>query len=373
VPSLTPYFLLATILLGAPLAAADDLDVPSELQQKEIELSKHPILPPVPLRNALFFRLEDKNLALYTSLAPTDGTSRVKITDLPGLCTADVHVLSPVTHPANIPYQPDIFNFVQTIYDIPASTISSTTVLLNPMNLQIAYNCESPSGLWAITLIQTAPGIDMDEPPVRLTLDVPEHPHLVLTARDFLTLRRQYPSETTQYLEPIFRGLHADGIAFSPDAKVAWQVFAADARPDPAIAVKVNQLIPQLDSDDFHVREAAADDLKKLGQPAAIVLWKINRSPLSAEQNSRIDAFLTDYQPVTAKDVARLRNDMTFLLQCLYDTNDFLVTTALAHLEKITHHPIPFDRTLRDEARRDAVNNLRETLMPPTTEPTEPR
>jgi hypothetical protein len=364
---------LAIVLLGASFASADDQDVRSEQQAQEKTLSAYPALPAGPLRQALFFRVENKNLSVYTSLAPTTGISRMQVTDIPGLCTADVHLITPATQPANIPYQPDIFSFVQTVYDLPTSTVSSVTVNLNPMNLQVAYDSESPAGMRSITFVQSAPGMDIDEPAVRLTLSIPEHPTILLTAPDFLTLRRQFPAETTKYLEPIFHRLHADGIAFSTDPKVAWQVFAPDARPDPSIAVKVNQILPRLDSDNFRDREAASADLKKLGQRAAVVLWKIDRSLLSAEQNSRIDAFLTDYQPITENDANRLRADPTFLLECLYNTDEFLVTTALSHLEQIAHHPIPFDRILRDEARREAVNALREKLIPPTTEPTDPR
>jgi hypothetical protein len=221
-------------------------------------------------------------------------------------------------------------------------------------------------------LIQSAPGVDVDEPAVRLTVTGSDRPPLARSAPDFLTLRRQYPAETTKYLEPIFRELHADGIAFSPDSKVAWQVFASEARADPSVTGKVSKIIQRLDSDDFHERESAAADLKQLGQPAAVVLWHTNRSALSAEQNSRIDAFLSEYQPVTDQDVKRLRTDVTFLLECLYDTDDFLVDTALAHLRQITGKPIDFDRTLRDEARREAVNQLRETLAPAATQPVEP-
>jgi len=147
-------------------------------------------------------------------------------------------------------------------------------------------------------------------------------------------------------------------------------VFLAEAPEDPQVTQQVERIVAQLDSDDVHERDAAAARLAELSDPAAVSLMHIDRSGWSPEQSSRIDGFLSSYRLVSDEDAHRLRDDLNFLLDCLYDTDDFTVHCSLKRLGEITGKPLAFDPSLRDEARRNAVNALREQLAPTTPKPT---
>jgi hypothetical protein len=128
------------------------------------------------------------------------------------------------------------------------------------------------------------------------------------------------------------------------------------------VATDVQRIIARLDSDDFHERESAAHDLAQLGQPAANILRHLDRTGLSAEQNSRIDAFLSQYHPAGDEEAQRLGNDPEFLIDCLYSTDDFIVQSSLGRLTKIIGSKVDFDPSLRGDARRDAIRKLHELV-----------
>jgi hypothetical protein len=291
--------------------------------------------------------------------------SQIPVTDLPGLCTVDVHAFSQVKPPAAQPYTPMVMLFIRRDFDAPGCSESATTVQINPMSLQVSLNQETLNEERQVSLVESSPALANDELPVRLTVNIQSNPPVRFTrsAADFLSLRRQFPADTARYLEPIFRSLHADAVVFDADPRVAWQVFSAQAVPDLAVTGRVRQLLGQMDADDFHSRESAAAELKQLGQPAAVALQHLDRSRLSAEQSSRVDAFLSAYHPVTDEQAARLRDDANFLVDCLLDEGDpFIVDAALARLRQITGQDVQLDPTLRGTARQAAVYELRQAL-----------
>jgi hypothetical protein len=267
------------------------------------------------------------------------------------------------------------------------------------MNLQVAQDLEGPAGLRQVLLmvsLTNSNNNDSSEPPVRMTVTTqgnfsmsddeklsttapadaaaaaasePPPVKIEHKAADFMSLRRQFPGDVANYLEPIFRELHADAAVFGPDRKLAWEVFVDEAKPDPNASEHVKQLVTRMDSDDVHERDAATAELSAMGESAAVSLLHMDRSNLSPEQQSRIDSFLSPFKPVSEEDVKRLRDDPNFLLDCLYDTDDFVVGCALERLRHITGKAVAFDPSLREDARRDAVNKLRQAIAPPTTNP----
>lgn len=359
----------------------------------ERRAAEYPQIEPIALRDALVFRMENSALAVFTRLPPTVAMSRVKVDGLPGLCVADVHG-APAPKPSE-PYTPTVLMFVHYDFSKPGAIAAALTVQVTPMNMQVSQDIETPNGIRQVSLVQNFPGPGDSEPPVRLRVSIQDkgadgpstapagtQPNTPLaengeviplsierTAPDFLTLRRSYPIEMARYLQPIFRELQADAAIFSPGRKLAFQVFGPQASADPQMTERVKQIIARLDSDDFHEREAAATDLQKLDEAAVTSLSRLDRGGLSPEQNTRIDSFLASYKPVTDEEAKRLREDVNFLADCLYENDDFVVRSALARLRAIVAQEIPFDNGLRDDARRNAVNQLRRKLTSATTRP----
>ena len=352
----------------------------------EKQYADAPVLLPAKLSDAVSFQLNKNDLMVYTRLAPTNGPARLNLPELPGICVMDTRGPQPRLHQ---PYTPVSMLFIHFDFSKPGTSISSTTVQVTPMNVQVSQDMEWPGGgVRQVSLVQNLPGINDSEAPVRMSVSLIGNPSeapatqaadanndgsamvkIEHTAPDFVTLRRQYPGDAAKYLEPIFRELHADATLFGPDPKLAWQVFLTEAPETPQVTQQVKRIVAQLDSDDVHERDAAAAHLAELGDPAAVSLMHMDRSAWSPEQSSRVDAFLSSYRLVSDEDAHRLRDDVNFLLDCLYDTDDFTVHCALKRLGEITGHPVAFDASLRDEARRNAVNTLREQLAPTTPKP----
>jgi hypothetical protein len=356
-----------------PVAAADAALARERLVSRQQELRSvqdYPVLPAEPLARVLHFRIEQNNLALYTDVPPTPSMSQIAVNDLPGLCTLDIHAFNQFKPPAHLSYTPMVMLFIRRDFDAPGCSESATTVQINPMSLQVSLDQTTLSEERQVSLVQSAPAVSNDELPVRLTVniqssDVPPV-RFTRSAADFLSLRRQYPADTARYLEPIFRSLHADAVVFDADPRVAWQVFAAQATPDPAVTTSVRQILARMDADDFRTREAAAEELKRLGQPAAVALQHMDRAALTPEQSSRAEAFLSSYHPVSDEQAGRLRSDVNFLLDCLLDERDpFVVNAALARLGDITGKDVKLDAHLRGADRQEAVFALRQTLTSP--------
>jgi len=340
----------------------------------------YPSLGTMSLANVVQFRIENNNLSLYTKVQPTRGTSRVDVTDLPGICTLDIHAFAQAKPPVDKLYTPFALTFMRHQFDDPGFSESLTTVLLSPMSLQIDLDQESLTETRSVSIVESPIQMNRgDEPAVILRVRIMpkttgDMQPVIITrsAADFVSLRRQFPADTARYLEPIFRSLHADAVVFDADPRVAWQVFEAEATPDPAMVQRVRTILSQMDADDFRTRQAAAAQLKQLGQSGAIVLEHMNRSAFSAEQSSGVEAFLSSYHPVSDEQAARLKGDVNFLMDCLLDENDpFIVNQALGRLRELTGQKVAFDQSLRGAARQTAVYDLRQTLTasPATTQP----
>jgi hypothetical protein len=187
-----------------------------------------------------------------------------------------------------------------------------------------------------------------------------------LAAADLRTLQRDHPAEVNEYLRPVLRELDAESL-LDVDPATAWQVFAAEARPDPKMVAKVNELLPALDANSFVEREAAADALKKLGPAAAVVLLQLDRAKLSAEQNARLDSILAQYQQLDRLQADRMGQDPSFLLSAMDSTDPELRRVAAARLAKNLHRSLAFDPSAPPEVRHAVTDTLRRQLVPPAT------
>ena len=187
-------------------------------------------------------------------------------------------------------------------------------------------------------------------------------------ASDFFTLRRDYPAETEEHLRPLLRDLGQESV-FAPEPLVAWQVFAGRWRADAKMVDAVNRLLPGLDADSATDREAASAQVAELGQEALLVLLQLDRGVLTAEQNSRIDVLIEDHAPLDPAEAMRLRDDVTFLLDCLNSDDPRTRAAALDRLKQVVPDPVEFDLGLAVPARGVAVAALRAKLAPPPAEP----
>ena len=185
-----------------------------------------------------------------------------------------------------------------------------------------------------------------------------------LTGRDFLSFLSEHPEATAQYVRPLFRALGQEPV-FTPDPLTSWQVFSDLWTPDATALRKVKGILPKLDAEDYHARDAALAELQQLGREGASVLLHLDRSTLTAEQNARIDRALGPYSRLSTKEAFRLRSTPEFLLDCLYSDDLAIRKSALNRLRTITRPDLQFDVTADAPARVAAVAALRQQLLPP--------
>jgi hypothetical protein len=186
---------------------------------------------------------------------------------------------------------------------------------------------------------------------------------LTFVSPDFNAFVQNRPDETMRYLRPLLRQLGQE-MVFAPDQRVAEQVLGSLRRVDPVAQKQVMALLSELDDPNYRVRNAASTKLKTLGRAAADVLDRMDRTKLSPEQNVRIDLFLMQYDPASAKELAHLRLNPTFLLDCLYSDQSDIRWAALEQLRNVLNPSLEFDPEAPEEARSLSIAALRRRLTP---------
>lgn len=135
-------------------------------------------------------------------------------------------------------------------------------------------------------------------------------------AGSFDELLRKYPAVCAKHLAPLFRRFNQDLTIFRVDSHLGWQLFPEAFNADAATSSKVLGLVERLDADDFRERELATTELDVIGGAAVVVLNDVDRTPLSAEQRTRIDAVLARFNRLEPDEIAKLLEDTEFLLRC---------------------------------------------------------
>jgi hypothetical protein len=186
---------------------------------------------------------------------------------------------------------------------------------------------------------------------------------LTYTSPDFNLFVRNRPDETTKYLRPLLRQLGQE-MVFAPEQRIAEQVLGRQRRVDPNVVNQVTDLLAQLNDSHYHIRSAASTKLKSLGRAAADVLDRLDRTTLTPEQNVRIDLFLAQYDPLSLKEIVHLRQDPTFLLDCLYSDQSDIRWVALEQLRNVFIPTLEFDPEAPEPARSQAIAALRRRLTP---------
>ena len=191
-----------------------------------------------------------------------------------------------------------------------------------------------------------------------------------LTANDFQSLKREHRAEVYQYLGPILRLLKTEGV-IGADVRKARQVLMARGEPR-ELEPKVQKLVVQLDADSFRDRETALAQLKDLGPDALAVVEKMNRKSLSAQQQTGIEAYISDVKLASLEELEKLRKDPSFLIECLYCEDVSVRGAALERLKGLGANVGGIDPRSDPLAQAGVIEELRSKLVaPPATKPAE--
>ena len=328
-----------------------------------------PIISP---DNLLNFLLVDGFLVVQTTLPHTDGEQSLSVPSLPGDLTVMIPKLGKRpdrTQPTGL-YTPDSITLMYTEKD--AERLTRTSILTAINQLSISRDSENGDLESSIQYIQSARPQSPDLA-VRLFIQtfsaagLPANQNF--TAESFLSFIRKYPAQTTLYLRPMVERFRPMPHLFRVDESIAADVFPEVYEPDRDARQKVRSLVRQLDADDFQKRQAAATDLRKLGTAAAAPLSQLDRSSLTLEQATQVDAILLNLKSGFQYDPKLLRNDPGFLLDCLMSDNAALRAAAAAQLRQVTGQSIPLPQSADAPSRILAVYKLRQQLLIPTTRP----
>ena len=189
-----------------------------------------------------------------------------------------------------------------------------------------------------------------------------------LTANDFQSLKHEHRAEVYQYLGPVLRLLRTEGV-IGADPRKARQVLMARGEVRD-IEPKVHKLVMQLDADSFKEREKALLMLEDMGPDALAVVEKLPRKGLSAQQQTGIEAFISDVKLASLEELEHLRKDPAFLIECLYCEDAAIRSEALARLKVLDGGPIGIDPRSDPLPQAGVIEELRNKLLAsPTTKP----
>ncbi len=362
-----PRFLtaLTLALVCVPLARAADDDAPFEQQKAQLkqeaenEARQLKAIEAEKIEDVVRFMIDGNDLALRTSLAPTDGYVRLKVDGLSGF--AKVLVTTP--NGANA------FNLIHQDFAPADSLIVFTTVFSVPHNLHVSRDEERADERRNIQLIQSDQYTADGEGKIKLYINVSKKTtgeviaDLKLSAANILELRRKHPAEVATYVEPIFRDLRQEAILGAVDPRLAWQVFGSQFNPTPELESQVKTLVKQLDAERFAQREAASASLGRLGAPAAMALAKLTRGGMSDEQQTRIDALIAPYKPLPDEEAAKLRGDKFFLMDSLYCDDVQVRQWAVKDLSTVLKTTVAFDVNAPLDQRQVAIARIRDSVL----------
>jgi hypothetical protein len=180
-------------------------------------------------------------------------------------------------------------------------------------------------------------------------------------AADFATVRRERRADFDRYVAPMLRELGQYSL-LAPDAGVAWQVLGDLQPPDPLAAAKVREQLPGLNDPSFHARLLHRKELESLGPAAALAIRRLDRTKLSAEQSAQLDQLLRPYRQVSDENARKMLTDPSFLLSCLYSTDDAIRKLAIGQLKSVTRKEMDFDPVAEIAQRESAIAAIREKL-----------
>jgi hypothetical protein len=332
-----------------------------------------PTLAPMPVAQVLHFGVDHDRLILDSQAPTSSGVwYAIDLTDISAKAMFQITAKHGASPPANFGEGVKFISFNTWDFSDPALIDRHLQVLGGPTNLQVVYDIEylDRDGVqWSqeVSLMQKSDPAAPDQVTLRMETSPDSGPGVPTTippiiAPSFTALRTEHPLEFEQYVRPTFRALRQDPAVLGVDSRMAWQVLGDTVKPPADVAAKVSSVLAQLNADDFATRAAAAKQLDSLGEPAALYLMSADRSALTPEQKARCEKFLAGYRPLTEPQVRAFRENVNFLLDCLYSDDPALRSAALQHLGKAVGHDVQFDLDAPPPQRVSAIAALRQRL-----------
>jgi len=300
--------------------------------------------------------------------------ARVSLTDLPGhavikcIVSRRLGLFSPMFEYYELSHSEDKPSASEGKSTAPAAVCRHLQIVNNITHLQVVQDIESADRFEAISLIESLDGSDAAPVTLRVQVIQGTQPELSLamSAATLPDLRREHPYEFEKYLRPLFRQFRQDEAIFAVEDKIAWQVMSDDWRPPPDLAARLKSLVAQLNSNEFAQRQSAQESLRRIGEPAALMLRSADRRNWTAEQNSRVNKFLGEFLPLSDDQAKKLGQDVNFLLDCLTSDDPALRTATRVHLDRLLGRKIECNLDQSPADRLTAVGELRRQLIPQT-------
>ncbi len=312
--------------------------------------------------SAVRLSMENGRLKLTSDLPELLQPTHVRIADFPGKTVVNVNRKN---H--------DVISIRHDSPTLPGQTIIYSLMALGD-DVRLSVDTETETFIRSVQFIQTAiprGSVDADDKPIRLYVSLMDNitgvrsVDLKLEAASVDDLRRKFPREVTDYLQPLLAALNQGDVIFRVDRRLVWQVLSNHWTLDPAIQTRVLRLIPLLDADNYATRENAADELTKLGEPAALVVMRLSPKHWTSEQTTRLGTFLAPYKPLPAAQADKYASDTLFLLDCLYTDDTAIRAAALSQLSEMLGRPIALNTKLPHGQWMQAVQKVRRDLLPP--------
>jgi hypothetical protein len=351
---------------------ADPQWVQEDLQRQEmlarqrrryaLEVRARTPVPQHQMRQIVRLALENRQLALHTSLSPVRGPDRRRA-DIDGLGSAVI------TYTQFIAGHPEASQFEFTIEDYQDPLTFGRIHLLwrpsvsGPGELEMESTRQRTHGRYWRVVFQQYPGqvlliaYGSDNGSNR------DAENLNLAGKSFWELRSRYPVELEKWLRPVLHRLQQDAV-FAADSNAAWQALLDDWPLQPDTQQRIDRLIPQLNAADWATRNRAANDLAKLGRDGATAIARMHRDHLSIEQNVRLDEILSRFHPLTSNEVKPLRNNVNFLLDCEYSDDATVRKLAGQRLSQILGRPLDLNLDAPEAMRAQAIEKIRAEIKP---------
>ncbi len=365
--TLSSTFTLAHSLLARPTTAPATQEVDAEKKKERVALEGELLGMPWKhvdsLTEVFQFQVTDGRLSVKPILRNTGSDVRLFVPHMRG-------ALIYHTNTINLPSgKIEALAFRQIDLTPPGSAEVMTTISDSNGQVVIARDEQlTDEATASVQVIQDGPNAtnDIAASPVRVFIrrDTPGQPpvDLKFEGRSITQLCIDHRAELSKYVRPIFRELHQEASIFTPDARSAWQVFAAEATIEPADAARINKLAGQLDADDFQQRNDALTKLQEMGEPAALLLMRVDRLKLSEERRSSVDTVLAPFLPLDPATAESLGKDKLFLLDCLGSDDEKIRAIAWRHLQELTKTTVAFNPAADEPTREAAVGTLRDSL-----------
>jgi hypothetical protein len=344
-----------------------------ERAAREAEVKNLAVMGPMKLEEALRVELEKKRVTAKLLVPASDEQKRVLISGEDSFCTTMLQ--RPPGAKAGVA---DLFQLVRWDFSDPSLVLIYTWASAHPGYTQLVATWDHGNEVTRqVTLLDqdATTGEDGEEVAGYLDLHVEEMDgegdkviNVSLRARDLATMQREHPSEVNFYLRPMLRQLKAEKI-LAVDPKLAWQVFGEEKQADEKTTAKMIAILPKLDSSEYAQRQSAAEEIKKLGFDGVIALMHLDKSKLSAEQVSRVEEILAEYQSLEAPKAKELAGRVDFLLDCLSSEDAPIRQTAAKHLGEKMNQRFEFDVAGPEGKRIAQLDVLRRQLLaPPATQ-----